>query len=119
MIRECLELINEKIEKNPAIVQPTQQDGEAVGAVEAPRGTLYHHYHIERDLVSMANFVIPTKQNFEDCEKYMRKAVEGLLSQDADDKEITFQCEMIARTYDPCISCSTHLVHIKREEMVT
>jgi sulfhydrogenase subunit alpha len=103
-----------KLKKNPKIIQSKRKSGEGVGAVEAPRGTLFHHYRIENGLVDYANFVIPTGQNLEDCEKYMRRAVEGLLKQDADDEIIFRQCEMIARAYDPCISCSTHLVRIER-----
>lgn len=105
-----------EIKKNPELVPPARNDGEGVGAVEAPRGTLYHHYKIKDGLVAYANFVIPTGQNLEDCEKYMSKAVEALLSQEADDDAIRLQCEMIARAYDPCISCSTHAVRIKRDD---
>ena len=77
-------------------------------------GTLYHYYKIKDGLVADADFVVPTGQNLKDCEKYMRKAVTGLLDQDADNEAIRLQCEMIARAYDPCISSSTHLVKIKR-----
>ncbi len=102
-----------KIKADPEIVKPTVMDGEGVGAVEAPRGTLYHYYKIKDGLVADANFVIPTGQSLEDIEKYMRKAVEGLVEQDADDDTIQRQCEIIARAYDPCISCATHMVKIK------
>ena len=78
------------IDEDPEIVEPTQKDGEGVGAVEAPRGTLYHHYKIKDGLVTDANFIIPTGQNLEDCEKYMRKAVEELLKRDGDDETIRF-----------------------------
>jgi len=103
-----------KIKDDPEIVKPAKTEGEGVGAVEAPRGTLYHHYKMKDGLVAEANFIIPTGQNLEDVEKYMRKAVEGLVAQGADDDAIRFQCEIIARAYDPCISCSTHLVKIER-----
>ena len=105
-----------KTDTDPNIVRPKRTEGEGVGAVEAPRGTLYHHYKIKDGLVAEADFVIPTGQNLADCERYMRRAVEGLLKQDADDHTILRQCEMIARAYDPCISCSTHLVKIKHGE---
>jgi len=103
------------IKKDPELVKPTQENGEGVGAVEAPRGTLYHHYKIKDGLVNKANFVIPTGQNLEDCEKYLRKAVEAMLKQDRQDEDMRFQCEVICRAYDPCISCSTHLVNVTRE----
>lgn len=104
-----------QIEKHPEIVQPARQSGEGVGAVEAPRGTLYHHYKIKDGLIEKANFVIPTGQNLEDIERYMRNCVEAMIRQDADDDAIRFQCEVIARAYDPCISCSTHMVQIERK----
>ena len=104
-----------KIKKDPEIVQPTQTKGEGVGAVEAPRGTLYHHYKIKDGVVDKANFIIPTGQNLEDVEKYMRKAVNAMVDRGEDDEAIRFQCEVIARAYDPCISCSTHMVQIRRE----
>ena len=66
-------------------------------------------------LVAAANLIIPTGQSLEDIERYLRKAVEALLSRGADDKTIRMQSEIIARAYDPCISCSTHLVKIERE----
>ena len=105
-----------KIKSDPEIVKPTQNSGEGVGAVEAPRGTLYHHYRVENGLVSDANFIIPTGQSLDDCEKYMKKAVEEMLSQNAPDDAIRLQCEIIARAYDPCISCSTHLVTIQHDD---
>jgi sulfhydrogenase subunit alpha len=102
-----------KVKNDPPIVPPARKDGEGVGAVEAPRGTLYHYYRIQNGLVAEANLIIPTGQNLEDIEKYMRKAVETLLSQDADDQTIRMQAEIIARAYDPCISCSTHMVRLE------
>jgi sulfhydrogenase subunit alpha len=101
-------------DEDPPIVKPARLDGEGVGAVEAPRGTLYHNYKIKGGLVAEANLIIPTGQSLEDIEKYMRLAVEELLKQKADDKTIRLQCEIIARAYDPCISCSTHLVTVER-----
>jgi coenzyme F420-reducing hydrogenase alpha subunit len=99
---------------DPPLAKPTRNTGEGVGAVEAPRGTLYHHYWIKDGLVAKANLIIPTGQSLEDLEKYMRKAVEALLQQNADDETLRLQSEMIARAYDPCISCSTHLVSLER-----
>jgi sulfhydrogenase subunit alpha len=102
-----------KYKKDPPIVEPTRTEGSGVGSVEAPRGTLYHHYQIKDGLVAESNFIIPTGQSLEDIEKYMRKAVERLLTQNADDQTIRYHCEVIARAYDPCISCSTHLVQVE------
>ena len=103
-----------KIQENWEMIRPAQSKGGGVGAVEAPRGTLYHHYQIKDGLVDGANFIIPTGQNLEDVEKYMRRAVTSMLKSGADDDAIRHQCEVIARAYDPCISCSTHLVEVRR-----
>jgi sulfhydrogenase subunit alpha len=103
-----------EIDEDPALVQPARRDGEGVGAVEAPRGTLYHNYRLKDGLVAEANLIIPTGQSLEDIDKYLRIAVEELLKQKADDQKIRLQCEIIARAYDPCISCSTHMVRIER-----
>ncbi len=73
--------------------------GEGVGVVEAPRGTLIHHYEFdERGLIVKANLIVPTTINNtainEDLTATYKKGGENL--------------EMIVRAYDPCLSCSTH-----------
>jgi sulfhydrogenase subunit alpha len=103
-----------EIEQDPDIIAPGQKKGEGVGAVEAPRGTLYHSYRIADGLIAEANFIIPTGQSLADIERYLGMAVKGLMEQEADDDTIQRMCEIIVRAYDPCISCSTHSVHIDR-----
>ncbi|KCZ73068.1 coenzyme F420-reducing hydrogenase, alpha subunit [Candidatus Methanoperedens nitroreducens] len=86
--------------------------GSGVGAVEAPRGTLYHNYEIdERGIIQHANCIIPTNQNLNNIERDMEKLVPEIL--DKSDEEITLYLEMLVRAYDPCISCSTHIVNVK------
>jgi coenzyme F420-reducing hydrogenase alpha subunit len=83
-----------------------------VGAVEAPRGTLFHNYEIdEKGIITNANCIIPTSQNLNNIERDMEKLVWEIL--DKSDEEITRSLEMLVRAYDPCISCSTHLVNVK------
>lgn len=86
--------------------------GNGVGAVEAPRGTLYHNYEIdEKGIILNANCIIPTSQNLNNIERDMEKLVPEIL--DKSDEEITHYLEMLVRAYDPCISCSTHMVDVK------
>jgi coenzyme F420-reducing hydrogenase alpha subunit len=86
--------------------------GNGVGAVEAPRGTLFHNYEIdEKGIILNANCIIPTSQNLNNIERDMEKLVPEIL--DKSDEEITHSLEMLVRAYDPCISCSTHLVDVK------
>ncbi|MBN1677487.1 MAG: nickel-dependent hydrogenase large subunit, partial [Candidatus Thermoplasmatota archaeon] len=99
---------------DPPTEKPTRTNGSGTGAVEAPRGTLYHHYVIKDGLVDAADIITPTAQNLDDVEKHMKLAAERMLAEDKRDEEIRLGLEMIARAYDPCISCSTHLVTLKR-----
>lgn len=86
--------------------------GEGVGAVEVPRGLLIHHYQCDENGVFVnANCVIPTNQNTHNIELDMLKLVPEIINQSKE--EITLALEMLVRAYDPCISCSVHLVELK------
>lgn len=88
--------------------------GNGVGAVEVPRGILFHNYHIdESGIITHANCVIPTNQNTGNIEYDMMKLIPEIL--DRSDEEITLAVEMLVRAYDPCISCATHLLEIDIE----
>ncbi len=91
--------------------KPSQYSGEGVGAFEAPRGTLYHHYMIEDQYLINANCVIPTAQNLANIEADMRLLVNEKLDLPSD--KMTLLLEMLVRAYDPCISCATHLLEVE------
>lgn len=81
--------------------------GHGVGAIEAPRGTLFHHYIVdEKGIIQHADCVIPTSQNLQNIEDDMHKLVSEIIT--SSEAEITQMLEMLVRAYDPCISCSTH-----------
>lgn len=85
--------------------------GRGVGAVEVPRGILFHDYEVdEGGIIRQANCVIPTGQNLRNIEADMHKLVPEIL--DKSDAEITLALEMLVRAYDPCISCSTHFLEV-------
>lgn len=89
-----------------------QRAGEGVGAVEVPRGLLIHHYECdERGIFRNANCVIPTNQNTHNIELDMLKLVPEIM--DKSPEEIRLSLEMLVRAYDPCISCSVHMVEVK------
>ena len=82
---------------------------EGVGVIEAPRGTLFHHYQVgDDDLVTMANLIVSTTNN----NQAMNTAVREVAKQYLDGKEITEgllnHIEVAIRAYDPCLSCATH-----------
>ncbi len=80
-----------------------------VGAVEVPRGVLIHEYTInERGVIQNANCCIPTNQNLANIDLDMKKLIPEVL--DKSKEEITLLAEMLVRAYDPCISCSCHLL---------
>ncbi len=83
-----------------------------VGAIEVPRGTLYHYYEFnDKGEVVDADIITPTAQNLANVEKNMREAIKTLTQGPMNILQSSL--ENIARAYDPCISCATHLVRIK------
>jgi len=85
--------------------------GRGIGAVEAPRGILFHDYTFDKNgILTEANCVIPTNQNHNNIQKDMEALVPLILSQPQD--EIRHTLEMLVRAYDPCISCSAHLLKV-------
>ncbi len=86
--------------------------GAGVGACEVPRGILFHNYEIGDDgKITGANCIIPTGQNLANIEADMRALVPQILDQGQD--KVTLALEMLVRAYDPCISCSVHLLEVK------
>jgi coenzyme F420-reducing hydrogenase alpha subunit len=82
-----------------------------VGVVEAPRGLLIHEYKLDDNgLIDSANCIVPTAQNLANIETDMKKLVPEILNKPKED--ITLLLEMLVRAYDPCISCSTHLLKV-------
>lgn len=90
----------------------TLKPGRGVGAVEAPRGILFHDYEYDGSGTCLrANCVIPTNQNHNNIQKDMEKLVPEIAHLPKEKIELTL--EMLVRAYDPCISCSTHYLTVK------
>jgi len=86
--------------------------GRGVGAVEVPRGILFHDYtYDEHGVCTEANCVIPTNQNHANIQKDMEALLPTILDNPQDEIELTL--EMLVRAYDPCISCSTHYLNVE------
>jgi sulfhydrogenase subunit alpha len=98
----------------PAVkVEP--RAGTGVGATEAPRGLLVHRYRIEADgSIADAKIIPPTSQNQKSIEDDLWQFIEPRLG--LDDATLTWQCEQAVRNYDPCISCATHFLKLRRVE---
>ena len=88
------------------------QAGEGCAATEAPRGLLYHRYRInDQGLVEAAKIVPPSSQNMRRMEEDLRQLLPAYLDQP--EAEIARVSENLVRTYDPCISCSTHFLKLR------
>jgi len=89
---------------------PEKIVGVGVGSVEAPRGTLTHHYECdERGILTKVNMIVGTTNNHAPISMSISRAAEKLISKGKIiDDGLLNQIEMAFRLYDPCLSCATH-----------
>ena len=116
-VEDSIRLINELeatgLKSQPDYNKPEikVKAGNGVGAVEVPRGILFHDYTYNANGVcTRANCIIPTNQNHANIQQDMKAIVPQIA--DKSQKEIELTLEMLVRAYDPCISCSTHVTKI-------
>ncbi|WP_309493217.1 Ni/Fe hydrogenase subunit alpha [Candidatus Hecatella orcuttiae] len=105
-----LELSQDSEITDPNVRRPiTETPSEGVGVVEAPRGTLYHHYQTdERGIVQKVNLIVGTTNNHAAICMSIKKAAEGLIKNGEVSPGILNMVEMAFRAYDPCFACATH-----------
>ncbi len=88
---------------------PTAVPREGVGVVEAPRGTLIHHYKTdENGLITGANLIVATQNNAARIAMSVDKAAKGLIKNGEVPEGVLNMVEMAFRAYDPCLGCATH-----------
>jgi F420-non-reducing hydrogenase large subunit len=88
---------------------PTATPTEGVGIVEAPRGTLTHHYWTdERGVVTKVNLVVGTTNNYAPITMSIKKAADSLIKKGIVNEGLLNMVEMAFRAYDPCFGCATH-----------
>ena len=108
-IEKIKELLDDTDLQGEDLVVKGERRNEAVGILEAPRGTLFHHYKVnDDDQVVMCNLIVSTTSN----NVPMNRAVESVAKRYLSGKEITEgllnHIEVAIRAYDPCLSCATH-----------
>lgn len=113
-IEDSIAIIDTLLDRGLKDEKPNQTPtryGLGVGSNEVPRGILYHEYEYDRkgNIVS-ANCIIPTGQNLANIDDDMKKLVPEII--DLSKEDITKRLEMLVRAYDPCISCSVHLLDV-------
>ncbi len=88
---------------------PTETPTEGVGIVEAPRGTLTHHYWTdERGVVTKVNLIVGTTNNYAPITMSIKKAADSLIKKGNVNEGLLNMVEMAFRAYDPCFGCATH-----------
>jgi F420-non-reducing hydrogenase large subunit len=89
---------------------PTETPDEGIGCVEAPRGTLTHHYQTdERGVLTHVNLIVGTTNNNAPINMSIKRAAEGLIQKGTVVSEgLLNKVEMAFRAYDPCLGCATH-----------
>jgi F420-non-reducing hydrogenase large subunit len=108
------QLINDPEITSPEVRRvPTSIPTEGMGVVEAPRGTLFHHYKTDdRGLVTMANMIVATGNNAARIAMSVERAAKGLIKGVKDAAQVPEgllnKVEMAFRAYDPCLGCATH-----------
>ena len=104
------ELLNDPDLQKDKLVKKGKKQNEGVGIIEAPRGTLFHHYRInDDDQITMANLIVSTTNNNEPMNRAVNFVAKSAFN---GKKEVTEgmmnRVEMAIRAYDPCLSCATH-----------
>jgi F420-non-reducing hydrogenase large subunit len=106
-----LELSTDPEITNPHVRNiPTEKPTEGVGVVEAPRGTLTHHYTTnERGIVTKANLVVGTTNNYGPISLAVKQVAQAVIQKGQDITEgMLNRVEMAFRLFDPCFGCATH-----------
>jgi F420-non-reducing hydrogenase large subunit len=105
----ALELSRDSEITSTEVRNKPSEPGEGVGIVEAARGTLIHHYILDKDaLIKDVNLIVATTNNCPAINMSIRNAAKGLIHHDKVDQGILNMVEMAFRAYDPCFGCATH-----------
>jgi NAD-reducing hydrogenase large subunit len=106
------ELLHDKDLQGTKLVKKGKRVPEGVGLVEAPRGTLFHHYRVDADdRITMANLIVSTTNNNEPMNRAVHWVAMNALSEKPEITEgMLNRVEVAIRAYDPCLSCATHAV---------
>lgn len=104
------DLLNDTDLQGKDLVAKGTKCNEGVGVIEAPRGTLFHHYKVDKnDLITMCNLIVSTTNNNEPMNRAVRHVADEMISGQKSIREGMLNAvEVAIRAYDPCLSCATH-----------
>jgi NAD-reducing hydrogenase large subunit len=114
-VLHCAESIKQLLHDPDIMRQDLVAQGEkryeGIGVIEAPRGTLFHHYQVdENDIVTKANLIVSTTSNNMAMNESVRQVAAEYLSGRELTEPLLNNLEVAIRAYDPCLSCATHAV---------
>jgi F420-non-reducing hydrogenase large subunit len=105
----ALELVKDPEITSTNVRNKPGEPGEGVGVVEAARGTLYHHYVLDKDaLIKDVNMIVATTNNYPAICMSIRDAAKALIHGEKVSEGLLNRVEMAFRAYDPCLACATH-----------
>ena len=108
---EALEILKDYRPFTPPHSDYHYAAAEGSAATEAPRGMIYHRYQVDAaGKVAMAKIVPPTSQNQLQIESDLKEWLPHIMQEN--EQKTAFDCERLIRSYDPCISCSTHFLKL-------
>jgi NAD-reducing hydrogenase large subunit len=109
-IEKIKELLHDPDLQGTDLVVKGERRYEGVGIIEAPRGTLFHHYRVnDNDQIVMANLIVSTTSNNEPMNRAVQKVAMDHISGKPEITEgLLNRVEIAIRAYDPCLSCATH-----------
>ena len=104
-----MELIKDPEITSKNIRNPVGEPGEGFGVIEAARGTLIHHYKLDKNgLIDKANLIVATTNNAGAINMSIREAAKGVIKKGKVNDGLLNMVEMAFRAYDPCFACATH-----------
>jgi NAD-reducing hydrogenase large subunit len=105
------ELLDDPDLQGNDLVTSGKRRNEGVAILEAPRGTLFHHYKVDdNDQITMANLIVSTTNNNEPMNRSVRRVAEDFLVGTEITEPLLNLVEVAIRAYDPCLSCATHAI---------
>jgi len=109
-VEKIEDLLNDADLQGDDLVVSGDRAGEGIGVLEAPRGTLFHHYRVdENDLITYCNLIVSTTNNNEAINRAITSVAMAHLSAAPKITEgMLNHIEVAVRAYDPCLSCATH-----------
>ncbi len=104
------ELLNDpEISGTDLVINSNEKCSEGIGVIEAPRGTLFHHYIVnDEGLVEKANLIVSTTSNNQAMNESVRAVADSYLDGNKITESLLNHLEVAVRAYDPCLSCATH-----------